>query len=113
MIDKPFQFTAHISDGSWVDQGAIVASITGPGQVLLTAEAIDFEHQDQAVATALAEAIEKRDPYTGGHVRRVVSYSLLLGIEMGLTADERVPKLGRCRARSFELSCPPSRSATV
>lgn len=38
--------------------------------------------------TALAEAIEKRDPYTGGHVRRVVSYSLLLGFEMGLSAEE-------------------------
>ncbi|MEM7357081.1 MAG: GAF domain-containing protein, partial [Acidobacteriota bacterium] len=35
--------------------------------------------------TALSEAIEKRDPYTGGHVRRVVLYSLLLGFEMGLS----------------------------
>ncbi|MEO1366166.1 MAG: HD-GYP domain-containing protein, partial [Acidobacteriota bacterium] len=34
--------------------------------------------------TALAEAVEKRDPYTGGHVRRVVLYSILLGHEMGL-----------------------------
>ena len=38
--------------------------------------------------TALAEAIEKRDPYTGGHVRRVVRYSLLLGSEMGLPLTE-------------------------
>ncbi len=38
--------------------------------------------------TALAEAIEKRDPYTGGHVRRVVLYSLLLGAEMGLGLEE-------------------------
>ena len=38
--------------------------------------------------TALSEAIEKRDPYTGGHVRRVVSYSLLLGTEMGLDGQE-------------------------
>ena len=38
--------------------------------------------------TALAEAIEKRDPYTGGHVRRVVVYSLLLGRELGLDAIE-------------------------
>ncbi len=42
--------------------------------------------------TALAEAIEKRDPYTGGHVRRVVVYSLLLGDEMGLDID-RLEKL--------------------
>jgi hypothetical protein len=30
------------------------------------------------MVTALAETLEKKDPYTGGHVRRVVSYSLLL-----------------------------------
>ncbi len=38
--------------------------------------------------TALSEAIEKRDPYTGGHVRRVVCYSLLLGHEMQLSSQE-------------------------
>jgi len=37
--------------------------------------------------TALAEAVEKRDPYTGGHLHRVVAYSLLLGRELGLDAD--------------------------
>jgi HD-GYP domain-containing protein (c-di-GMP phosphodiesterase class II) len=36
------------------------------------------------MVTALAETLEKKDPYTGGHVRRVVSYSLLLGAEMRL-----------------------------
>ncbi len=38
--------------------------------------------------TALAEAIEVRDPYTGGHVRRVVAYSVLLGREMGLSREQ-------------------------
>ncbi len=38
--------------------------------------------------TAIAEAVEKRDPYTGGHVRRVVAYSLLLGRELGLDARD-------------------------
>jgi HD-GYP domain-containing protein (c-di-GMP phosphodiesterase class II) len=38
--------------------------------------------------TAFAEALERRDPYTGGHVRRVVSYSILLGHEMELSRDE-------------------------
>lgn len=37
--------------------------------------------------TALAEAIEKRDPYTGGHVHRVVCYSLLLGRQLGLDRE--------------------------
>jgi len=40
------------------------------------------------MVTALAEALEKRDPYTGGHVRRVVAYSVLLGSEMGLAREE-------------------------
>ncbi len=40
------------------------------------------------IVTALAEAIEKRDPYTGGHVRRVVGYSLLLAEDMGLPLEE-------------------------
>ena len=38
--------------------------------------------------TALAEAVEKRDPYTGGHLQRVVAYSLLLGDELDLTVEE-------------------------
>ncbi|HKI86582.1 MAG TPA: HD domain-containing phosphohydrolase [Thermoanaerobaculia bacterium] len=42
--------------------------------------------------TALAESIEKRDPYTGNHVRRVVCYSVLLGTEMGLD-DEALEHL--------------------
>ena len=40
------------------------------------------------MVTALAEALDKRDPYTGGHVRRVVAYSVLLGAEMGLGREE-------------------------
>jgi HD-GYP domain-containing protein (c-di-GMP phosphodiesterase class II) len=37
---------------------------------------------------AWAEAIERKDPYTGGHVRRVTSYSVLLGRELGLGREE-------------------------
>ncbi len=36
-----------------------------------------LRRQFLTMATVLAEALEKRDPYTGGHVRRVVSYSVL------------------------------------
>jgi HD-GYP domain-containing protein (c-di-GMP phosphodiesterase class II) len=41
-----------------------------------------------SMVTSLAEALEKKDPYTRGHVRRVVGYSILLGDEMGLGRDE-------------------------
>ncbi|HKV12666.1 MAG TPA: GAF domain-containing protein, partial [Thermoanaerobaculia bacterium] len=34
------------------------------------------------MVTALAESLEKKDTYTGGHVRRVVGYSMLLGAEL-------------------------------
>lgn len=42
-----------------------------------------------STAATLAEAIEKRDPYTGGHVRRVVEISLAVGEELGLTVEEK------------------------
>ncbi|NPA40379.1 MAG: HD domain-containing protein [Thermodesulfobacteria bacterium] len=36
------------------------------------------------VVFALADTIEKRDPYTGGHTKRVMTYSMAIGEEMGL-----------------------------
>lgn len=47
-----------------------------------------LKSQYLSTVTALAEAVEKRDPYTGGHVRRVVQYSVLLGFELGLSLEE-------------------------
>ena len=41
-----------------------------------------------AVAEALAEAIEKRDPYTGGHTKRVVNYSLAAAKYLSLSSNE-------------------------
>lgn len=38
-------------------------------------------------AEALAETIEKRDPYTGGHTKRVMNYSLAIGKVLGLSKD--------------------------
>lgn len=42
----------------------------------------------QAV-TAMAQAVELRDQYTGGHTQRVTNYALLLGGELGLTPEQR------------------------
>ncbi len=38
--------------------------------------------------TALAEAIDKKDRYTGGHTKRVVHYSMCIAKQLNLTADE-------------------------
>jgi putative nucleotidyltransferase with HDIG domain len=40
-------------------------------------------------AHALAETIEKRDPYTGGHTKRVMNYSLAIGRSLGISESER------------------------
>lgn len=39
-------------------------------------------------AQALAETIEMRDPYTGGHTQRVMQYSMAIGRSMKLPAGE-------------------------
>ncbi len=41
-----------------------------------------------ATIHALAETIEKRDPYTAGHTKRVMNYSLAIGRMMGLSKKE-------------------------
>lgn len=40
-------------------------------------------------AEALAEAVGSRDPYTGGHTRRVVEYSLRIAGAIGISERER------------------------
>ena len=50
-----------------------------------------YEEQKQTffqTAEALATAIEKRDPYTGGHTKRVSDFSIAIGEEMGLSPEE-------------------------
>lgn len=45
--------------------------------------------------TALAQAIETRDRYTGGHTQRVTDYSLLLADQLGLsTGDKHTIQIG-------------------
>jgi len=40
-------------------------------------------------AFALAEAVEKRDPYTGGHVKRVTEYCLAVAEELNLDKEKK------------------------
>ncbi len=40
-------------------------------------------------ALALAEAVEKRDPYTGGHVKRVTEYCLAVAEELKLSKEKK------------------------
>ncbi len=48
----------------------------------------ELRHIFEAVVFTLAETIEKRDLYTGGHVRRVTEYSVKIGEELKLPAQE-------------------------
>jgi HD-GYP domain-containing protein (c-di-GMP phosphodiesterase class II) len=41
-----------------------------------------------ATSKALAESIEKRDPYTGGHTKRVLEYSVAIGEELGMSTNQ-------------------------
>lgn len=43
-----------------------------------------------ATIHALAETIEKRDPYTAGHTKRVMNYSLAIGRIIGLPKEEMI-----------------------
>jgi HD-GYP domain-containing protein (c-di-GMP phosphodiesterase class II) len=45
--------------------------------------------------TALAQAVEMRDRYTGGHTQRVTDYALILAEEMNLSPeDQRIIRIG-------------------
>jgi putative nucleotidyltransferase with HDIG domain len=44
----------------------------------------ELKHAFYNTVQALAETLDKRDPYTGGHTRRVMRYSLAIGRYMGL-----------------------------
>jgi putative two-component system response regulator len=54
------------------------------GRTVRIKEAMDSLEDARAVVIALANAIEGRDPYTGGHVERVSAYCLELGRRLGL-----------------------------
>lgn len=49
----------------------------------------ELEEMFFQTAEALADAIEKRDPYTGGHTQRVTAYSLTIGQRLQLKPSEQ------------------------
>ncbi len=51
---------------------------------------VDRQHElFLQTVTALAQAVEMRDSYTGDHTHRVTSYSLILAEELGLPGEQR------------------------
>lgn len=48
----------------------------------------ELEEMFLQTAESLSDAIEKRDPYTGGHTKRVTTYSLAIARRLGLRPDE-------------------------
>ena len=83
-------------------EGVLVATAIAIGLVLvsLVALAAGASHEIErrrreseqgfvAILGVLAETIDKRDPYTAGHSKRVAAYSRLLARELGLPAREQ------------------------
>ncbi len=48
----------------------------------------ELHHLFLSSISALANAIDARDPYTKGHSERVTAYSVMLGQDLGLTGEE-------------------------
>lgn len=57
--DLAVSFAAHVGDGEQVERGAEIATVTGPGQVLLTAErtALNFLQRMSGIATLTARYV--------------------------------------------------------
>jgi len=70
---------------------SIFASLADQVAIALDNARLYLELEDTFFETAesLAEAIEKRDPYTGGHTRRVTQYSLAIAKYLQLKPLER------------------------
>ena len=52
--------------------------------------AIDSLEEAETILFALAQAVEKRDKYTGDHCDRLAGYSVMLGSAMGMTKSQLV-----------------------
>lgn len=78
-------------DGSFDERDAELLTVLGH-QVAIAIENAglysDLKETFYETAAALAETVDKRDPYTGGHTRRVMEYSVAIGERMGLSDTE-------------------------
>jgi HD-GYP domain-containing protein (c-di-GMP phosphodiesterase class II) len=80
-LQEPFsQDDLHLSDALAASVSAAIES----AQLLEKQRDIFLQ-----TVTALAQAVEIRDPYTGGHTQRVTDYSLLLAEELKVSGTDR------------------------
>ena len=70
---------------------ALFSSLSDQVAIALDNARLYQEQEEMFFQTAesLADAIEKRDPYTGGHTQRVTLYSQVIGRYLHLGLDER------------------------
>jgi HD-GYP domain-containing protein (c-di-GMP phosphodiesterase class II) len=75
------------SDGTFDDEDMQILSALADQVAVAIENATLYEQLKETfygTAEALADTIEKRDPYTGGHTRRVMDYSLAIGRRLAL-----------------------------
>lgn len=85
-LDRP-QASAAFTDADLYSAESIAASVaSGWDRRQLVSQQQNMLLQ---TITALAQAVEMRDTYTGNHTYRVTTYALLLAEELGLTVEER------------------------
>ncbi|MDH4101115.1 MAG: GAF domain-containing protein [Nitrospirota bacterium] len=72
------------------DDVALFSSLADQVAIALENAALYAELRETFISTAeaMAEAIEMRDPYTGGHIKRVQEYAVATGMELGLDGEE-------------------------
>lgn len=72
------------------DDLAVLTSLSNQVAIAIENARLYDELRETFYATihALAETIEKRDPYTAGHTKRVMNYSLAIGRMIGLSKKE-------------------------
>jgi HD-GYP domain-containing protein (c-di-GMP phosphodiesterase class II) len=68
----------------------LITSLAGQVAIAVENASLYTELKETFYDTAetLAEIIELRDPYTGGHTRRVMNYSIMIGSRLGLNKQE-------------------------